>query len=63
MSTTQKKRVRKTLKKKRSTTVVVIKTPIAAKDTLFPEKVEAAKELLRTAEFLDPRFGPGIGKA
>jgi hypothetical protein len=62
MSTTQKKRVRKTLKKKRSTTVVVIKTPIAAKDTLFPGKVEATKELLRNAEFLDPRFGPGIGK-
>jgi hypothetical protein len=55
--------VRKTLKKKRSTTVVVIKTPIAAKDTLFPEKVEASKELLRNAEFLDPRFGPGIRKA
>ncbi len=56
MPVTKKKLNRKTLKK-RNTTVVVIATPIAAKDTLFPEKVAKAKKMLRNAKFLDPRFG------
>jgi hypothetical protein len=56
MSVTKKKINRKTLKK-RNTTVVVIATPIAAKDTLFPEKVAKAKKMLRNAKFLDSRFG------
>jgi hypothetical protein len=56
MSLTKKKINRKTLKKSK-TTVVVIATPIAAKDTLFPEKVKKAKKMLLNAKFLDPRFG------
>jgi hypothetical protein len=42
---------------KRASTVVVIASPINAKDTLFPEKVAKAKKMLRKATFLDPRFG------
>jgi hypothetical protein len=57
MSTLKKKNGRKTLKKGKSNTVVVIATEIKAKDTLFPEKVAHAKEVLSKAKFLDPRFG------
>jgi len=56
MSATKKKIVRNTLKNRNRTTVVIA-TPIAAKDTLFPEKVAKAKKMLRNAKFLDPRFG------
>jgi hypothetical protein len=49
-----KKKVAQKLGK--SNTVVVIRTRIAAKDTLFPEKVAKAKKILRNAEFLDSRF-------
>jgi hypothetical protein len=55
MPVAKKKINRKTLKKRNTT--VVIATPIAAKDTLFPEKVAKAKKILRNAKFLDPRFG------
>jgi hypothetical protein len=55
MTVTKKKINRKTLNKRNTT--VVIATPIAAKDTLFPEKVAKAKKMLRNAKFLDPRFG------
>lgn len=57
MGNTKKKTTRKALKKRNSTTVVVIESRISAKDTLFPEKVAKAKETLRNAKFLDPRFG------
>lgn len=56
MTATKKKIVRNTLKNKNRTTIVIA-TPIAAKDTLFPEKVAKAKKMLRNATFLDPRFG------
>lgn len=56
MSTTKKKIIRNTLKNRKRTTVIIA-TPIAAKDTLFPEKVAKAKKMLRNAKFLDPRFG------
>lgn len=57
MSTIKKKNSLKTLKKRKENTVVVIATEIDEKDTLFPEKVAHAKEVLSKAKFLDPRFG------
>jgi hypothetical protein len=60
-STTKKKIARNTLKKRKRHTVVVISTEIDEKDTLFPEKVAHAKEILSKAKILDPRFG-GPGK-
>ena len=57
MSLTKKKTARKALKKKKASTVVVIETIISAEDTLFPEKVARANEILRNATFHDPRFG------
>jgi hypothetical protein len=57
MPIANKKTVRKGLKKSASATVVVIESRIAAKDTLFPEKVAEAKKILRNAKFHDPRFG------
>lgn len=57
MSIAKKKTARKTLKKRVASTVVVTESRISAKDTLFPEKVAAAKKILRNAKFLDPRFG------
>jgi hypothetical protein len=32
-------------------------TDIEEKDTLFPEKVAHAREVLSKAKFVDPRFG------
>ncbi|HET6252493.1 MAG TPA: hypothetical protein VFE32_00395 [Puia sp.] len=58
MPTIKKKNARKTLKKRKSNTVVVISSEIDEKDTLFPEKVAHAREILSKAKFLDPRFGP-----
>jgi len=53
MSVTNKKHIRKSKKKKiDSSTVIVIKSRIAAEDTLFPEKVAKAKEVLSKAKFL-----------
>ena len=49
--------VRKALKKRTSSTVFVMESRIAAKDTLFPEKVAEAKRILRNANFIDSRFG------
>lgn len=57
MPTIKKKNGRKTLKKLRKNTVIVIAKEINEKDTLFPEKVAHAKEILSKAKFLDPRFG------
>jgi len=57
MPTARKKTAGKTLKKRASSTVFVIESPLSVKDTLFPEKVARAKKTLRNAKFLDPRFG------
>jgi len=57
MSVSKKKAALNTLKKRQSTTVVVLESRIAAKDTLFPEKVAQAKKILRKATCFDPRFG------
>ena len=43
-------RINRLLKPKRET-VVIIKTAIEPKDTLFPEKVASAKERLNNADF------------
>ena len=53
MAVVSKKNIRKSKNKKiDSLTVVVVKTKIAAKDTLFPEKVARAKEVLSKTKFL-----------
>ena len=39
------------LKKRTSSTVIVIESRIAAKDTLFPEKVAKANKILRNTRF------------
>ena len=53
MPVASKKNIRKSKSKKiDSSTVVVVKTRIAAKDTLFPEKVARAKEILSKTKFL-----------
>ena len=57
MAIVKKKTARKVSKKRNSDIVVVIESDISAEDTLFPEKVAKAKETLRNAKFLDPRFG------
>ena len=59
MPSTKKKALRKALRRRKSTTVVVIAKEIAPEETLFPEKVARAKEVLSKAKFLDPRFGKG----
>jgi len=47
MPVIKKNTANKTLKKRTSSpTVVVVKTRISAKDTLFPEKVARAKRIL-----------------
>ena len=56
----KKKALRKAFKKGASSTVVVLESRIAAKDTLFPEKVARAKEVLRNAIFHDSRFGQNL---
>jgi len=57
MPTTKKKNGLKSLKKRKGSTVVVMATDIEEKDTLFPEKVAHAREVLSKAKFVDPRFG------
>jgi len=52
----KKKNIRKALKKKREI-VVVIERHIDAKDTLFPEKLAKANEILRNTKFRDSRLG------
>jgi hypothetical protein len=53
MSAAKKKAIRKSLKKRASTTVIVVESRIAAKDTLFPEKVAKANKILRNIDFRD----------
>jgi hypothetical protein len=53
MSIEKKNTVKKISSKATSSaTTVVIKTRIAAKDTLFPEKVARAKKILSNTKFL-----------
>jgi len=50
----KKNSAKKTSKKGTSpATVVVVKTRISAKDTLFPEKLARAKKILSNTKFLD----------
>ncbi len=54
----RKKTARKPLKKRKSSTVVVIVREIGSEDTLFPEKVANANKMLSKVKNRDPRFGP-----
>jgi hypothetical protein len=56
MPLTKKKNIRRSLKKRKSEIVVIIKTEISPEETLFPEKVAHAKEVLSKAKCEDPRF-------
>ena len=56
MSITKKNTIKKALTKKRST-VFVVETRIAPEETLFPEKLAMANEILRKTKFKDPRIG------
>jgi predicted transglutaminase-like protease len=57
MATIRKKLTRKKLQG-RTTLVFVIEKDILPEETLFPEKVAAAKAMLRNIKVLDPRIGP-----
>jgi hypothetical protein len=57
MSVAKKNTARKILKKRKAATVVVIESRIAAKDTLFPEKVAKANKILSNTKFLDSVIG------
>ncbi|HEV3412758.1 MAG TPA: hypothetical protein VG101_09780 [Puia sp.] len=54
MPIAKKNTASKVLKKRNAATVVVIKSRIDAKDTLFPEKVAKANEILTNTK--KPRF-------
>ena len=56
MPLTNKKKVRKSVKKRKSEIVVIISHEISPEETLFPEKVARAKEMLRRLEVDDPEF-------
>jgi len=55
MPAARKNTTRKPLKK-RAQTVIVVESPIAAKNTLFPEKVAKANKVLRNTKFHDPKL-------
>jgi hypothetical protein len=57
MSVTKKNTAKKNLRKRSSATVVVIESRIAAKDTLFPEKVARANKILSNTKSLDSISG------
>lgn len=52
MPLAKKRAAKKALKKRTSPTVVVVRKRVAAKDTLFPEKVARAKKILAHTEGL-----------
>ncbi|HEY4065080.1 MAG TPA: hypothetical protein VGM30_24415 [Puia sp.] len=52
----KKNTTRKRLKKRTQTTIFVIETQIAAKDTSFPDKVARANEILSKTKFHDPKL-------
>lgn len=56
MPLTKKKRIRKSVKKRKSEIVVIISHEISPQETLFPEKVARAKEVLRMVKRDDPAF-------
>ena len=62
MSIVKKKRVRKIVRKIGDETVVIKVMDISPEETLFPEKVAHAKEVLSKAINCDPRFSAGIRK-
>ncbi len=57
MSVAKKNTTKKNLRKRSSATVVVIESRIAAKDTLFPEKVARANKILSNTKSLDSISG------
>jgi hypothetical protein len=57
MSVAKKNDVKKVLKKRSAATVVVIESRIAAKETLFPEKVARANKILSNTKLLNSTFG------
>jgi hypothetical protein len=56
MSKVSKRTIRKAFRKRRSSIVVVIERDVPPGETLFPEKVKRAKEILSKIEIEDPRF-------
>jgi len=56
MPIAKKTTVKKSLKKRAPSTVIVIESRISAKDTFCPEKVAEANETLRNTKFHDPRL-------
>lgn len=57
MPVDKKNTARKLLKKRKATTIVVIESRIAAKDTLFPEKVARANKILSNTKNLESVTG------
>jgi len=53
---TRKNTGRKIVKKREPATIIVHESKIAAKDTLFPEKVAKANKILKNT-----KFHPGLG--
>lgn len=51
MPLAKKKTSRNLLKKKAASATIVIESRIAAKDTLFPEKVAKANKILKNTKF------------
>jgi hypothetical protein len=56
MPVARKNTTRKPLKKRAPATIIVHESKIAAKDTLFPEKVARANKILKNTKFY-----PGLG--
>jgi len=57
MPADKKNTARKLLKKRNATTIVVIESRIAAKDTFCPEKVARANKILSNTENLESVIG------
>jgi hypothetical protein len=57
MPVDKKNTARKLLKKRKTTTVVVFESRIAAKDTFCPEKVARANKILSNTKNLDSVIG------
>jgi len=56
MSKVSKKKIRKAFRKRRSSIIVVIERDISPEETLFPEKMRKAKEILSKADFTHSQF-------
>jgi hypothetical protein len=57
MATIRKKESRKIVNLK-TTTVIVIEKDILPEEVSCPEKIAAAKAMLRNVKVMDPRIGP-----